>query len=206
MNHGCEEIRTALSARMDGEEPGLDPSEHLATCAGCQAWQATAEQITRTVRLQPVHVPDLTARILAAVSASSITATQAARERVRSRRRILQVALGVSALVQLGLAIPALLTGDVLHTSREAASFDIALAVGFALAAWRPERARAFVPVAFVLAGCLTLTSFFDVAGGAAILAHEISHVAALAQALILLALSRMQPRHVPQPRQAVTS
>jgi hypothetical protein len=71
------------------------------------------------------------------------------------------------------------------------ASFDIAVAVGFALAAWRPERARAFVPVAFVLAACLAATSVMDISDGATHLAHEVGHLAALAQALLLWALSR---------------
>jgi predicted anti-sigma-YlaC factor YlaD len=137
---------------------------------------------------EPVGVPDLTAPILAAVA-------QQRRIDSGGRKRILQIALGLSAVVQLALAVPALLVPGVdLHTSREAASFDIALAVGFALAAWWPERARAFVPVAFVLAGCLTLTSIFDIAGGAILVVHEISHVAALAQAGLLLALSRRVP------------
>jgi predicted anti-sigma-YlaC factor YlaD len=190
MTQSCEEMRTALSARMDGEDAGLTPAtldDHLAGCAGCRAWQSAAEQVTLIIH-EPVGVPDLTAPILAAVA-------QQRRIDSGGRKRILQFALGLSAVVQLALAVPALLVPGVdLHTSREAASFDIALAVGFALAAWWPERARAFVPVAFVLAGCLTLTSIFDIAGGAILVVHEISHVAALAQAGLLLALSRRVP------------
>ncbi len=187
MMQSCEEMRTALSARLDGEDTGLTPAtldDHLAACPGCRAWLAAAEQVTLIVR-QPTEAPDLTVPILAAVAEQERTDST-------GRKRILQIALALSAVVQLALAIPALLMpGADLHTSREAASFDIALAVGFALAAWWPERARAFVPVAFVLAGCLTLTSIFDIAGGATLVAHEVSHVAALAQAGLLLALSR---------------
>jgi predicted anti-sigma-YlaC factor YlaD len=188
MTQSCEEMRTALSARLDAEDTGpisaaaLD--DHLVGCADCRAWRAAAEQVTLVIR-QPMAVPDLSAPILAAVAEQK-------QADLAGRKRILQIALGLSAVVQLALAVPALLgPGADLHTSREAASFDIALAVGFALAAWWPERARAFVPVAFVLAGCLTLTSVFDIAGGATLVAHEISHVAALAQAGLLLALSR---------------
>jgi hypothetical protein len=47
------------------------------------------------------------------------------------------------------------------------------------------------VPVAFVLAGCLATTSILDIADGATHLAHEVGHLAALAQALLLWALSR---------------
>ena len=201
---GCERIRVALSARMDGEDPGLGGlDDHLASCAECRTWLATASQVTRAVRVQAVEVPDLTARILAAVHTDQ---SRSQDSRVASRRRILQIALAISAAVQLALAIPALFGGPDVHLSREAASFDIALAVGFALAAWQPGRARAFVPVAFVLAGCLTITSAFDIAGGMTLFAHEVTHVAALAQAFILLALSRgSAATATPRQRQAVT-
>ncbi|MFE5737186.1 zf-HC2 domain-containing protein [Streptomyces celluloflavus] len=46
----CSRIRTALSARLDGEEPppghsarGLDG--HLAACADCRDWEARARQL-----------------------------------------------------------------------------------------------------------------------------------------------------------------
>jgi predicted anti-sigma-YlaC factor YlaD len=192
MTSSCEAVRTALSARLDGlaGEGGARVDTHLAACGECQAWLTAAEAVGRSMRAQPSGVPDLTAPILAAVAAD--------RARTRAeRRRILQVALALSALVQVALAIPSLFLpgGDAfVHVGREAASFDIALAVGFALAARRPERARAFVTVAFVLAGCLTLTSVFDIARGVAVPAHEIAHIAALAQAGLLLALARMTP------------
>ncbi len=203
MTQSCEQIRTALSARLDGEDTGLTPAtldDHLAACPDCLAWQTAAQNVTEIV-LQPSRVPDLSAPILAALDEQQ-------RARGAERRKLLQLALGLSALVQLALAVPGLFVpGAELHTSREAASFDIALAVGFAIAAWRPERARAFVPVAFVLAGCLTLTSIFDIAGGITLLAHEISHVAALAQAGLLLALSRRAPAaRVPAPRQVTAA
>ncbi|HCT78941.1 MAG TPA: hypothetical protein DGG94_01355 [Micromonosporaceae bacterium] len=212
MTQSCDEVRTALSARLDGEETGLAPAtldDHMSGCAECRSWQAAAEQVTREVRLQPVRVPDLTASILAAVAGERADGAEVVRNRLAGRSRILQIALGLSAAVQLALAIQALLiTGVEVHTSREAASFEIALGVGFLLAAWWPERARAFVPVAFVLAGCLTLTSAFDIAGGATLLAHEISHLAALAQAALLLALSRntTTPRSGRRRSEAVAS
>ncbi|GIG13580.1 membrane protein [Catellatospora methionotrophica] len=197
----CDEVRVGLSARLDGEaatwaaQAGLAPDAldtHLAGCPDCRSWSRAAEQLTRAVRVRAVAVPDLTAPILAAVAAERTATVRAARRQAEGRRQILRVALGATAVVQVLLALPALFAGGGdLHTGREAASFDIALAVGFALAAWRPERARAFVPVAFVLAACLIMTSAFDVAEGATALAHEIGHVAALVQAALLWALSR---------------
>lgn len=197
----CGEVRDGLSARLDGEvrawtaETGREPGAldgHLAGCPDCRAWLQAAEQVNRAVRVQAVAVPDLTAPILAAVAAERDAAASVVRRQAEGRRQILRVALGATAVVQVLLALPILLAGvGELHTGREAASFDIALAVGFALAAWRPERARAFVPVAFVLAACLTVTSVFDVADGMTALAHEIGHAAAFVQAGLLWALSR---------------
>ncbi len=113
--------------------------------------------------------------------------------------------MAAAAVVQLALAIPALISALVggsdaagLHASREMASFDVAVAVGFLLAAARPARARVFLPVAVVLAGCLAATSGIDLARGATSLNHEIGHLVALAQAGLLWALTRSQASPAP--------
>lgn len=203
----CDEIRVALSARLDGEDPQAPPGRldgHLAGCPGCRSWLDRAEQVTRSVRLQAVQVPDLPAAVLAAVAAdgraghASAAARQAAA--ARGRRQVLRVAVALAAVAQLVMAVQVLLGGVDLggfvvaadpHTSREVASFDVALAVGFGFAAWRPERAGAFVPVAFVLAGCLAVTSAVDVANASTALVHEVGHLVAVAQAVLLWALGR---------------
>lgn len=200
----CDSVREALSARMDGEESGRDRAviqAHLPGCRACRAWLTSAEQVTRIARLQPVEVPDLTRAILAAAAREHDRTNSAVRAALAARRQILRVAIGLTAVAQVLLAVPALLAGLGVsgvvdpHLSREAASFDIALAVGFALAAWWPQRARAFVPVAFVLALCLTVTSAFDIAGGVTGAAHEVGHAVALVQAGLLWALSRYADR-----------
>ncbi|WP_169734222.1 zf-HC2 domain-containing protein [Hamadaea tsunoensis] len=188
----CAAARADLSARLDGETTLLSAGvldAHLAGCADCAGWLAGAERVTRQARLRSVGVPDLTERILAAVAADrSATATETA----AGVRRVLRLAVGIAAAVQFVLALPVLFgVGVDPHASREMASFDIAVAVGFALAAWRPDRARAFVPVAFVLAGCLAVTSVLDLSDGATHIAHEVGHLAALAQAGLLWALGR---------------
>ncbi|MFK3980029.1 zf-HC2 domain-containing protein [Micromonospora sp. NPDC050397] len=212
----CDEVRVALSARLDGEDPRA-PMEaldaHTLTCPGCQLWLARAEelgQVMRTVRA--VEVPDLTATVLAAVAADP-AATAAARRRSSAaygRRQILRVAVAVAAVAQLAIALPILLAGfgvEVdLHTSREMASFDVALAVGFALAAYRPERAQAFVPVAFVLAVCLAGTSAIDVVNSTTAVVHEIGHLATVVQAGLLWALGRVNRRIDPPLRVAAVA
>ncbi|MCO1597927.1 zf-HC2 domain-containing protein [Micromonospora sp. RHAY321] len=192
----CDHVRAALSARLDGEDPQTSSAAldaHTATCAGCRAWLARAEQVTRLARVQPVEVPDLTAAVLAAVAADAARRSPAAVR--QARRQVLRVAVAVAAVAQLAIALPILLAGLGVsvdpHTSREMASFDVALAVGFALAAWRPERARAFLPVALVLAVCLAGTSAVDIANSTTALVHEVGHLAAVVQAGLLWALGR---------------
>lgn len=201
----CGGVRLDLSARLDGEATGLAPAAldaHLAGCAGCTDWLARVERVTRQARLRPVGVPDLTASILAAVAADR--SQRLVQE--RGVRQILRLAVAIAAGAQLLLALPVLLgMGVDPHATREMASFDIAVAVGFALAAWRPERARSFVPVAFVLAACLAATSVLDITDGATHLAHEVGHLAALAQALLLWALKQRWHEETPAggPRRA---
>jgi predicted anti-sigma-YlaC factor YlaD len=197
----CERIQVALSARLDGEDPQLPTTaldEHVAGCAGCRAWLAGAQRVDRALR-PPADVPDLTAEVLASVAADRSAREAAAASAARGRRQILRVAVAVAAVAQLALAVPVLLSGLGVagdpHTSREMASFDIALAVGFALAAWRPQRARAFVPVAFVLAACLAATSVLDMANASTAMIHEAGHLAAVAQAALLWGLGRATPR-----------
>lgn len=187
-------MRVGLSARLDHEDPGL-PAElldgHLAGCPACVGWLAGAERVTRAFRLRSVAVPDLTEPILAAVIADRRAEPGAA----HARRQILRVAVGAAALIQLILAVQTLVgagvAGGALHASREMASFDVALAVGFALVAVRPARARAFLPVAFVLAACLAITSGVDLAASTTVLAHEVGHLFVVVQAGLLWALGR---------------
>ncbi|MEV4623339.1 zf-HC2 domain-containing protein [Asanoa sp. NPDC049573] len=193
----CEHVRVALSARLDGEDPPTPAAEidaHTATCVDCQAWLARAQRLDQVVRATPAPVPapDLTVRVLAAVGAE-----QRRRDgEPEGRRQVLRIAVGVLAVAQLISAAQVLIGPDGAlgaHATREMACFDIALAVGFALAALRPERARALVPVAFVLALCLAVTSAVDVVGAQTAAIHEIGHLAAVAQAAALWALGRGQ-------------
>ncbi len=70
----CDRIREALSARIDGEDPGLPDGEcdaHLGGCADCRAWQQRAYVLTRRVRLGCTLLDhDLSAAVLAAAAAA----------------------------------------------------------------------------------------------------------------------------------------
>jgi predicted anti-sigma-YlaC factor YlaD len=214
----CEDIRTAVSARLDGEDPGLADDlidGHLIGCSACQAWQDGAQRVVRAVRTRP-EAPDLTESIMLAVEADPQVVAQRARLRAAAeahgRRQILRVAVAAAALVQLALALPTLLgaftgtAGVGLHASREMASFDVAVAVGFLLAAYRPQRALAYVPVALVLSACLAVTSGLDLAHGVTGVGHEIGHLVTVVQAGLLWALGRIDRANPPAPAPTGTS
>jgi predicted anti-sigma-YlaC factor YlaD len=188
----------ALSARLDGEDPGVPApalDAHTGACPACRTWLDRAEHLKRAMRVQAAEVPDLTAAVLAGVAADPRSGPVRRASLAGGRRQVLRIAVGVAAVAQLAVALPLLLPGlgvaVDLHTTREMASFDIAIAVGFALAAYRPERARAFVPVALVLAVCLAVTSAVDIAASTTALVHEVGHLTAVAQAVLLWALGR---------------
>src|SRR5437762_8193478 len=68
----CEDVQAALSARLDGEEPGLEDAlveAHVAGCVTCATWLAGAQKLTVPVA-EPTDLmaepPDLTERIKAA--------------------------------------------------------------------------------------------------------------------------------------------
>ena len=102
----CDRLREAISARIDGEDPGLPDGAldaHLGFCAGCRAWQQRAHAVTRRARLGGLFLDhDLAPKVIAAASA---VATR------RGRRFIQQAGPAAMAAAQLAVAIPLLLLG-----------------------------------------------------------------------------------------------
>jgi predicted anti-sigma-YlaC factor YlaD len=190
----CDDARTALSARLDGEDPPFGPAEtqtHVNGCPACQDWLARAERVTRAVRIQPVDVPDLTARILTSVRADgSLARPGPVGAKVRTS---LRWGLGALAVVQLAIAVPELLgaSGHAAHTGREVAAFDIALAVGLLLVASYPVYARAFSPVVVTLVVCLASASTVDMLQGLVAPTHVAIHLIAVIQAGLVWLLAR---------------
>lgn len=202
----CDRCREAVSARLDGRD-GDDPSvdEHLAGCAPCQRWRAEAVALAHRVDLHLAEpVPDRSSAILAALAGDLAVEEQAARDEALLPWRAGLIALGV---VQLVLAVPVLLLGREagagVHVAREMGSFDVALAVGFLVAAWRPARAWGMVPLVAVLAGCLAVTSGIDIVEGRATLAGETLHLTHLLGLVMLWALAHAYRRPLARRRLA---
>jgi len=66
--------RAALSARLDGEPPAVDPASvdaHLRRCPDCAAWYARARTMSRDLRLASLDslAPDLAPRVIGVVEA-----------------------------------------------------------------------------------------------------------------------------------------
>ena len=198
----CDRVREAISAQIDGEETGLSapdqPSDaldalaaHLAGCAACTQWQARAHTVTRRVRLGGSFLDhDLTAAVLAA-------AVPAAAVRTRLRRRMaLRGGLIALALAQAAIALPMLFLGHDhgagLHAAHELGSFNLALAVAFAVGAIRPALSAGLAWPCAIAAGGLVTTAVVDLIGGQAIGADEAQHLVALAGAALLAWQSRL--------------
>lgn len=188
----CQHYRDAVSALLDGEEPGLAPElleRHLHGCASCREWRDAAGALARAVRIAPAEeVPDLTRAILETAAARA-TARAGGRARLGGRR----VALVLVALAQLALGLADLLGGEgaATHSIRELGSWDFALAIGFLFAAWRPARAWGMVPLVTAVAACLLLSSGVDLASGRALPTRETSHALEVAGMVLLWLLAR---------------
>jgi predicted anti-sigma-YlaC factor YlaD len=226
----CDQARLALSARLDGEPLGMPADRlgwHVDTCPACADWLSRAERVTRLVRVQPVRVPDLTETIMAAVVADQASlaadrartasaghaATEAGgRRAVGSGRqaltRVLQTAIAAIAAMQL-FAITSVVLGISAdqHADHEAGAFAAAVAAAFLLAAFRPRLARAYTPIAVVLAVCLTVTSRMGMGEHPVTMLHEIGgYLGAIVQAGLIFALGRLYPSSDGSPDRPVTA
>ncbi len=182
----CNRFREAVSARIDGEDAGLPDGAldaHLRVCADCRAWQQRAHAVTRRVRLGGLYLDhDLTSQVLAAVPAPA----------AGHRQRLTQRAgLAAVAAAQLAITVPLLLLGHDhdagRHAAHELGSFNLALAIAFAVGAIRPKLAAGLAwPCAIAAAG-LTGTAVIDWIGGQTPGADEAQHLAAVAGALLLV-------------------
>lgn len=188
-------MRESISARLDGEAPALDDdavAAHVAGCRDCAAFAVAAERLHRRVRVSAAQVlPDLAERVTAAVAADA-----------RLRRRLwrqwqgTRALLAVIAVVEIVLAVPVLLLGHdaaaPVHVAHELGSFDLAIAIGMLLAAYRPRLAAGMVPIVGIVALLLLLTAASDVALGRTQLPDEMPHLYDVAGFLVLWRLAKV--------------
>lgn len=167
--------------------------DHLGECAGCRAWREAAHEVTRRARLVPARPAQSTGEAL-------LAATLAADQRTRWRRSIVftRAMLVAVAVAQVAVTVPALVFGSdrgvPIHVAHEMGSFDIALAVGFLVAAWRPARAHGMRALVGVAALLLIVTAVIDLLGGHTTLPGEAPHLLALAGWILLSRLTTLTP------------
>lgn len=189
-----------MSARLDGEDPGLADDlvdRHLASCADCRAFADGGALVRRRVAIRPADaVPDLTGPILEAAERARRLPTAArvgAPEPVGSHWT--RWALLAVALTQLAIAVPPMLLGHdagaPVHLARELGAWDLALAAALLLVVARPARAVGLVPFAGALALAMVLGAVIDVASGRASLLSESQHLLELAGLGLLWATAR---------------
>ena len=183
----CHDVRASLSAGLDGEVPALPPDvvdHHLADCAGCRRWSEEVASLHRTLRVQPAgDEPDHTDAILAALPRR--------RPVVDDRVKALRLVTLVIAVVQLVASLPLLFASDTMvmgghvmddgHLERHIGVFALAMAVGLFVVAWRPERARAMLPILGVLVAGLVWSCFGDIWSGRPVPGNLLAHGADVA-------------------------
>lgn len=181
----CDSAREAISALMDGEDPGLTADvleEHLAGCAACRGWRQRAHAVTRRVRLGGHALDhDLTPAVLSAVPVAPAGL---------GRRLAQRGGLVAAALAQLAITVPLLILGHDhdagAHAAHELGSFDLALAIAFVVGAVRPALSAGLAWPCGVAAAGLASTAVADLIAGQAIGADEAQHLIAVAGALLL--------------------
>ncbi len=166
--------------------PASVVTEHLHTCSSCRNFVEDAHALRQAIRHHVPNAPDLTTRILAA-----------AREQRHPRLRevtMLRLGLVAVAIAQLALAVPSLIYGTdegaPIHIAHEVGAWDLALAIGFLFAAWRPLRAVGLLPFVAALSAGLLLTAVIDVVHGRAVALTETTHLLELFGTLLLWMLA----------------
>ena len=138
-------------------------------------------------------MPDLTDSILRAIGDEPVTVP------VDDRTRFLRISLAVIAVIQLTMAVPALVLGDdaglPTHVARHLGSFALALGVGLLVVAWKPERAAGVLPVIAALVVCLLASSLIDIVSGRAAPGAEVSHAPELVGLVAVWLLARTPRR-----------
>jgi predicted anti-sigma-YlaC factor YlaD len=203
----CESIRAAISASLDGEDAGVSADvtrAHLDGCAACRDWRERQHALTRRARLSGYALDhDLTARVLGALPAPAIRPS-----RVPVARR---AALALVAAGQLAITVPLLIFGHDreagLHAAHELGSFDLALAIAFAVGVVRPRLSAGLAWPCCVAALGLAGTAIADMAAGQTFGADEAQHLVAVAGALLLFWQSRaLSSRTLPADSATVTA
>jgi len=188
----CALWTSAISAEIDGEEPGVDRrllAAHLESCSDCRRFRDDAIRLRAATSIRPApEMPDLSRRV---------TKLNAIADRA-SRWGLIRGLLALVALEILVVALPALLLGEEdatsAHAARHLGAFSVAYAVALLVVVVRPARARSILPVTAVLAGALVITAAIDIGEGNIPLLGETAHLPEVLSVLLVWLLARPLP------------
>lgn len=192
----CETCHEALSALIDGEDPGVDPElvdRHLAHCVACRDFERAVARLHRMSRVRQAEpVPDLSAAIL---------------DRVAPRTNPHDAVLGWlrSGLTFVGVLIVglsgSLLLANSTATPAHLAAWDLAFGGALLVAAWNPDRARGLLPMAALLVVTMGLASIVETTNGHPATHGLVFHGAELIGVLLLALLARHRRSAEPEAR-----
>jgi predicted anti-sigma-YlaC factor YlaD len=195
----CDEAVELISAALDGETVAADRRRldlHLARCGDCDALADRLLGLDRRIRVRRADaVPDLVPVVTSRVRPAQL-----------GRGGWIRPSLVWVAIVLFAQSLPALVLGRTdgadTHLARHLGAFGVALAIGFAYAAWRPHRAFGMVPFAAALVVTMSASTGFDVLDGGRSALSELAHLAELV-GLVLLWLLAGSPGWHGRPRWA---
>lgn len=173
----CDHAMELLSAAADGEltaDERISLDHHVDRCAGCRSHADRIARLDRRLRVRSAEaVPDLVDVV-----------TARARPARLGRGGWIRPALAWVSLVIFVQNVPALVLGDAggaeTHIARHIGAFGIALAFGFAFAAWKPHRAFGLLPFTAALVATVVMSAVFDLLDGGRTPLAETAHIGEL--------------------------
>lgn len=166
---------------------------HLAGCADCRSWHEAVLALGVIASRAPRDHVGLDPALLASLT----TPADEARSGLLATSEW-RIVLGLMAVAQLVVAWPGLLLHDgqaSVHLAHELTAWDMGLAVGFLVAAIRPERAWGMLPLATVLVAFMVATSLVDLLAGHPLFGRELVHGLEVACLGAVWVLARRSPR-----------
>lgn len=179
-------LREEISARADGEDPGVSDEvidAHLESCESCREFADATHALQR--RLAMVEMPVVEDHYRDVVD--SIV-----RDERRRSSTVFRWALAICALIVIAAAVPDFMwNGSGEHSLRHIAAFRLAYGAGLLGVVARPARARTMFYVSIVLVIALVSTFVIDLVGSGLDLRSEALHLVQVLTAMLLWLLAR---------------
>jgi predicted anti-sigma-YlaC factor YlaD len=193
----CDQVREALSARLDGEESRDEAARtdtHLVTCAACRSWYDGAALVTRLARTSVATEPAPPIDVTVALAAAPGRGWARTGRGLRVLLGLLgfaQFVLGVTQIASLGLhagsgSADGMSSDHLLH---ESAAWNVAIGAGYLWIALRRARPAGLLPILTAFVGVLMLLSITDLVTGEVIATTLLMHAFVVAGYVVLLLL-----------------